>query len=190
MQEGAEEIAQLLQSSPNLGPIVMPTYLRFRDFPGAQELADELKKVKEAQYPYLKATDQGEPSAEQLQAENQQLKQQLQGVGQQLQQAIEAIKTEQIKSQATLEKAQMDNAAKVQVAQINAQRDLQIKELQARLDQIMEVLKMGHDSEEKQADRKHEVALEAAKVAAKPPDLTWRGSNEMPLENPPGGKEV
>jgi hypothetical protein len=53
LQEGASEIGQILQAAPQLMPIIGPTYFRFRDFPGAREVSDLLKKVREKQFPGL-----------------------------------------------------------------------------------------------------------------------------------------
>jgi hypothetical protein len=128
LQQGADEIGQILQAAPQLMPLIGPTYFRFRDFPGAKEIADLLKKMREKQFPGLEPGDEQQgPTPEQAQAlgqENQMLKQQLQQAAQMLQQ-------EQAKQQAMLAKAQMDNQTRLEIERIKAQTDLMLAKLDA-----------------------------------------------------------
>jgi len=196
LQEGAEEIGQMLQAMPNLGPIILPTYLKFRDFPGAKELGDLLTKVRDKQFPGLGDDgEDGQPTIQQATAKVQQLEQQLEQMGAQMQVAIKAIETEQIKTQAQLQaaqmktqadlqKAQMDAEAKVRVAEVKAESDQRLAEMKALLEQILQAQKIAQDTVQNDEDRTHEATMKVADAALAPPDLTWKGANEAPLENP------
>lgn len=180
LQEGAEEIGAMLQAMPNLGPIILPLYLRYRDFPGAKEMGDLLAKVRDKQFPGLTDDKEGPPSPEAAQAKIMQLEQQLQMLGSQMQAAMKALETEQVKTQAGLAKAQMDNAAKVQIAQIEGQYKLALEGIKAELERLSLESKQQHDSVEKQADRQHEAVMAVAEPMLAVPE--FRGSAEVPLE--------
>jgi hypothetical protein len=126
LQEGATEIGGILQAAPALMPIIGPTYFKFRDFPGAKEIADLLKKVREKQFPGLSNEEGEQPSPEQMQAQLQGMKQKMDEMGQQLQMAGKAMETEQAKQQAQMMKAQLDAQT--------AQMELQAKMAQAQLE--------------------------------------------------------
>jgi hypothetical protein len=192
LQEGAEEIGQMLQAMPNLGPIILPTYLKFRDFPGAKELGEMLTKVRDKQFPGLGDDgEDGQPTVQQAQAEVAQLKQQLEMLGAQMQAAVKAIETEQVKTNATLQKAQMetqaglqkaqlDNDAKIQVAKVKAESDQNLAQMKALLEQILQAQKIAHDTVQGDEDRTHEATMKVADAALAPPDLNWKGANDTP----------
>lgn len=121
LQQGEAEIGHILESSPQLMPLIGPTYFKFRDFPGSKEIAELLKKMRAQQFPFLEEKDGEQPDAQQLQATVQQLQQQLQQMQQQLQQAGQIIQTEGVKQH-----------AQVEIAQAKAQADLQAKDLEQR----------------------------------------------------------
>jgi hypothetical protein len=192
LQEGAEEIGQMLQAMPNLGPIILPTYLKFRDFPGAKELGELLTKVRDKQFPGLEGDgEDGQPTVQQAQAETAQLKQQLEQLGAQMQAAVKAIETEQVKQQAMLQKAQLetqaglqkaqlDNEAKVRVAEVKAESDQNLVQMKAMLEQLLQSQKIAHDTVQGEEDRTHEATMKVADAALAPPDLNWKGANETP----------
>lgn len=190
LQEGAEEIGQILQAQPQLMPIIGPLYFRYRDFPGAKEIADLLAKVRDKTMPGLTEGDENQPTIEQAQGKIAQLEQQLQLVSSQLQGAIEAIKTKQAEQQTALAKTQIEADTKLRVAQMDQQTALMLKALEGKLEQILQAQKLGHESEMQASDQSHEAVMTVAESALKPPDLTFRGSTEVPLEMPPGGKEA
>ena len=198
LDEGAEEIGQILQAQPQLMPIIGPLYFKYRDFPGAREIGELLGKMRDKQFPGLVTNEEG-PSPEQMQAQVQGLQQQLQMMQAQLQAAIKAIETEQVKQQATLQKAQMDNQAKLEIAKMEQQTKLLLQGLTAKMDALQAALSHRHDAEEGEAERVHELGLEAAKAEhasaahrsdqehaalSQTADLTWKSANEMPLEAP------
>lgn len=128
LEQGAEEIGQILTASPQLMPLIGPTYFKFRDFPGAREIADLLKKQRAQQFPYLQDDTPGGPPPEVLVP---QLQQQVQQMQQQLAQAADIIKGEQVKQaaqvemerlrvQADLQLQAMKNAATIEVKKIDA----------------------------------------------------------------------
>ena len=114
-------------------------------------------------------------------------------MGAQMQAAVKAIETEQAKRQATLQKAQMetqaglqkaqmDNEAKVRVAEVKAESDQRLAEMKALLEQILQAQKLAQDTVQGDEERTHEATMKVADAALTPPDLTWKGANEAPLE--------
>lgn len=186
LQEGAEEIGQILQSRPELMPLIGPLYFKYRDFPGAKEIGDLLAKVRDKQFPGLSEGEDGKPNPAQAQAEIAQLKQQLEMLGAQMQAAMKAIETEQAKQQTVLQKAQMDNEAKIRVAEIEAQTRMALEQLSARMEEIKAALQIRHEATQKEADRESAEAMTVAKplaeAAVAPAPFT--GPNPEPLEYP------
>jgi hypothetical protein len=188
MQEGAEMIGQILQSRPELMPILGPTWMKYQSWPGARELADLLTKMRDKQFPGLVGGEDGQPSPAQVQQQMEQMGQQMQMMQAQLQAAVQKLETDFVKSQAALQKAemeqqamlqkaQMDNAAKVEVARTQAQSDQTLAELKAQLEGIKAMLQ----SREAEADREHEAALTVAEAALEPPSLEYTGPAETPI---------
>ena len=183
LQEGAEEIGQILQAQPNLMPLIGPLYFKYRDFPGAREIADLLAQVRDKQFPGLKTSDDGQPSIEQAQAQIHALQQQLQMMGSQLQGAIKALETEQVKQQAQMQKAAMDNETKVRIADADNQTKVMIEMLKAKLEEILTAQKQTHETRMKATDQQHEAVMSATATApAAVPDFV--APNPVPLEQP------
>lgn len=183
LEQGADEIGQILQASPELMPLIGPIYFKFRDFPGSTEIAEVLKKVQAQTHPGLDDKE-GEDSIEGLQAKLQQSQaqiQQMQQAGQELQQQIQ---TDQAKQQATMakaqmdaqvetqrlqlefEKAKMDNATKIEVANIAAKSRMSQTELEAaisialdRSKKEQEAFNRAHAADLKHTDLAHQVAM-------------------------------
>ena len=118
LEEGAQEIGQILQAAPGLMPIIGPTYFKFRDFPGAREIADLLKTMRAQQYPFLDH-DKGQNDPAALQAHINSLQQQLQQAQQHLKQAAMELETKQAQQQ-----------AQIDVARLKAEADLAQTRLQ------------------------------------------------------------
>jgi hypothetical protein len=137
MQQGADEIGQILQAAPTLLPIIGDIYFKFRDFPGHTEISERLKKMLPPPVQAMLAEGQA-PDAQQLQQQLSQAQQQMQQLQQQLQQAMQVIETEQAKQQADTQRTQ---------------RDLLLQE--------REFAQADRDREDQQ---RHEMALEAAKA--------------------------
>lgn len=173
LQQGQEELGEML---PNLPPemqvIALPTYMRFRDTPGAKELGDMLAKFRDSKFPGLSKEGDQAPTTEQLQAENQSLKQKGQEVSQQLQMAADQIKTDQAKQQATIQIAQINAAKEIQlqkmkdatsiaVAQINASVKVGMAATEDENEALATGLQHAHEAEQAELDRGHEAALSA-----------------------------
>lgn len=193
LQEGATEIGQILQAAPQLMPIIGPTYFRFRDFPGAKEIADLLKKVREKQFPGLEGNEGQPPQPEQLMAQMEQMGQQMQMMQQQLQGAVQSLETEQAKQQAQILKAQLDAQTRMAQAQLEADTKLRISAadnetklalagMESKLEALLTLLKMEGEREkieeaqekedEREASRQtHEVVMgELGRPAPEPPE--------------------
>lgn len=159
MQEGQEAIGALLEAQPALLPILGPVFFKYSDFPGARELSELLKKLRDKQMPGLTGEDGG-PTPEQAAAQVQQLQQQVQMMGAQLQAAVKAIETEQAKQQATLEKARMDNEARVQISESDNRTAVLIQEMRNSIEQFKALLSAKATAAQAERDRAHETELE------------------------------
>jgi hypothetical protein len=178
LQQGQEEFGALLESMPpEIQVLLLPTYMRFRDSPGAKEAAELLTKFRDGKFPGLAGDENAPPTPEQMQAELQSMKQQGQEMQEQLKGAIEEIKTQQAKQQAQIEAArikaetdiqlaQINNAAKINVAQINAEAKGFAQASEAQTQELATGQEQAFEGQENQEDRAHEVALEVLKQSA------------------------
>jgi rubrerythrin len=116
-----DRIGQILQAAPALMPIIGPTYFKFRDFPGAKEISELLKKVREKEMPGLDAEEGQQPSPDQLKAQIEGMGQQMQQMGQAMQAMQMELQTEQAKQQAQIMKAQLDAQTRMGEAQLDAE---------------------------------------------------------------------
>lgn len=189
LQEGQSEVGEVLQAQPDMMPLIGATYFRFRDFPGAQEIADILKKVRDKQFPGLGDEKGAGPSAEQLGSQLSQAQQQLQVLQQQLQQAMRELETEKAKAEATVQrsvidaqstadKARVDAASAEQVARIKQETEMAIAELRAKFDALQAQL----DREHAMTTQRMGAAHDAGMAAMAPPDLAFRGEADEPLD--------
>lgn len=163
LEQGADEIGQILQAQPQLMPLIGPIYFKFRDFPGAKELSEILKKVRDQQNPAL-GQKEGEEDPAALQAKLQQAGQQNQMLQQQLQQAVQYIKTEQAKQQAAIQQTQQDNAAKIEAERIKAEVQVAIERMREEAETQRLLLEQRFDAIQKALDRQqtHAMAESAA----------------------------
>lgn len=168
LQEGAEEVGKILEAAPELMPIIGPTYFRFRDFPGAKEIADLLKQLREKTHPGLGDT-KDKQSPEQLQAQLAAAQQQMQEMQQVIEQMNKALETDAQKQQAQMAKAQMDNAAKVQiaqednatklaVAQMQAEQKTMLEGIAAQIERQMEAIRHAFETRTHREQMAHEIA--------------------------------
>ena len=166
LEQGATEIGQILQADPALMPIIGPVYFKFKDSPGAREIADLLRKMRDHQFPWL-ADQNGDGQAA---AQLQQAQAQLQQLQQQLAQAADLLKTDAAKQQATIAKAKIDaatsvalqrmkDATQIAVAQIGAEaKGLQLA-TEARNEQIALAAEQQFTAGQAAQDRAHEAGL-------------------------------
>lgn len=173
LQAGAEEIGEILTARPELLPLIGPLYFRYRDFPGAREIADLLREVREKQFPGL---EKKPGTLEALQAENAQLKQQNEQMSQQLREAVERVKTDAAKAAASIQKAQIDQETRLAVAGIDQETKLSVASIEARLKALEGVLERGNERQVASQKIAGDVAKETVKA-----DLTYRGPAETPL---------
>jgi hypothetical protein len=181
LQEGASEIGGILQSAPALMPMIGATYFKFRDFPGAKEIADILKQVREKQFPGLGQEEGAQPSPEQMQAQVQAMQQQMQQMGQQMQAMGQALETEQAKQQAQVLKAQLDAQTAMQKAQLESDTKLRVSAadnetklaiagVESKLEALLTLLKLeaegrkieaqaAHDDEQMARSQMHEASM-------------------------------
>ena len=158
LEQGAQDMGELLSARPELMPILGDLYFRFRDFPGAKEIADRLKKLREKQYPGLGDDEQQGPTPEQAQAQMQAMQQQMQLLQAQLQGAMEQIKTDQAKQQAMLQKAEMDNASRERIAAADNQTKLVLEGIAQKFEALEALLQRSHEQAQSHESMAHETA--------------------------------
>ena len=124
LQAGSDQLGQLMQSDPALVPILSYYWAKFQDWPGHEEVAEDLKKMRP---PQLQGGDDQSPQA--LQQQLAQQAQMLSAVGSQLQDAMQKLQTDAIKQQAMLEKARLDNETRLQEAKLAAEKDIEVQRL-------------------------------------------------------------
>jgi hypothetical protein len=175
LQQGADEVGKLLEAVPNLWPMIGPEYMKFRDFPGHDEIAKILTKVRESEMRKMGIqVDEGEgdqPTVDQAMAEVMQLKQQLQDAQKVIAAAKQERAVETTKQQAQLAKAEADNQSRERVAAMDnqtkvliAQMQLQAKQTEDRLAALEKSLQRRHETQQDHFQAAHEVGLEAAKA--------------------------
>lgn len=184
MEMVAEELGAILQARPELMPLIGPEYFRHRDFPGAHDIADNLLKLRNQQYPFLEENAEGGPSPEQLQAQVQQMGQQMQALQQQLQQMNQVIETDHVKAQATLQGKAMDIASKERIAGLEMETKKVIAAMESKQEEILALLKARSDDQQADKDVGREVTKKAAEAALMP--KPYAGSVGRDLAAPTG----
>lgn len=165
LQQGADEMGQILQAAPEMMMLIGDLYFRYRDFPSARAVAERMKKVIAQKSPGLIDEEGQEPSPEQMKAMLTAAQQRMQELQAQLQAAAEELKTEQAKQQATLQKAEMDNQTRTAVAQLTEQTRKAIEGMKAEVDLQIERMKIQAQADQAAQDRLHERALKRVDVA-------------------------
>jgi hypothetical protein len=173
LQEGADEIGQILQAAPQLLPLIGPIYFRFRDFPGAREIADLLKQQRAQMFPYLAEDESQGPPPEVLVP---QLQQQLQQLQQQLAQAADVIKGEQVKQQAQVQVEQVKQQTQLEVEQLKQQTQLELESLKARTDLQIQAMKNDAQLEAKRIEAMAQGMRIDPAVAAVAASEAWQGA--------------
>lgn len=132
-QEAAEFFQQVIQSQPQLMQVAGDLMFKYMDFPGAQALAERIKKTIP---PQLLDDNEQDPQVMALQQENEALKQQLTAVAAQVEDKQAEL---QIKAQDTAVKAQADQSknqievAKLELDRQKAAQDYEIKRAELAL---------------------------------------------------------
>ena len=164
LQAGADEIGHLLAQQPDLFPIMGPIYLKFRDFPGSEQMADDAYAWRAAQFPGV--FDQDEQSPEAIRAQMIQLKRQNMQMKQQMQQMQQEIQTDAVKAKATLEKAQIDAGSRTQVAQIESQFEVIVQKLKDEADRREQTMEQAFKAQMEALERRHEMLMLREKNAS------------------------
>ena len=162
--ESFDMMTSVLQTSPNLLPMIGDIFFRNSDLAGADQLAERFKKMLP---PQLQDQDEGDPATQvqALQAKLQQMDQNhkaLNAYAQKLEKEKEGRVIEnqfksqiaQMQEQSRQEIVRMQEATKLAVAQINASKDAN----QAFAEQEISQYKIMHDAA-------HDVALQSADQA-------------------------
>lgn len=176
MEAGQAFLTEVIGAQPDLMGVVGDLVFKFRDEPGAKEIAERLKKTIAASHPGL--LDDKEGSAEQAQAQVQALTQQNQQMQQQLQQAGQIIQTKQVEQQAKVQIAQiqaqvemakiqmqqhiaeMNNAGKIEVSRISAAKDTLNAQAAAAEEEKSTGLKIAAEMANAEVDRMHEQRMQ------------------------------
>jgi len=184
-QESFDMMTSVLQSSPNLLPMIGDIFFRNSDVAGADQLAERFKKMLP---PNLQDNDANDPEAkaQALQAQLVQAQQHLQAINayaQQLEKEKEGkvieqqgkVQMVQVQEQSRQAIVKMQEATKLAVAQINASKDAnegiadrEIQQYQILHDSAHEVAMQAQDQQHEQAmaQQAHQQALEQGQQAA------------------------
>ena len=164
LQAGADEIGHILSQQPDLMPIIGPIYFRFRDFPGSEEIADDLRALRDVQHPGVFDEQEATPEqiklmAQRMKRENMQLKQQLQG-------AVKQLETDAVKTKAGLQKAQIDAQSRAQVAELEGKLELMVQQAKDEADRREQALDQVFEAKMKQLEQLHERQMQREKSAS------------------------
>ncbi|HSV93850.1 MAG TPA: hypothetical protein VLH81_12280, partial [Desulfobacterales bacterium] len=172
-REAASDFADTLVSlGPQIFAALGPMVVRLKNLgPIGDEIAKKLEKM---QPPELRdqPADGAPPDPAALQAQMMQMGQQIQQMQQALAEAQRLLDTEAAKQQAAVERARIDAQSAVQIAAIREESARKIAEINAQAKLAAEGIKadttllksdgeMGHESEENDEDRSHEMAMAA-----------------------------
>jgi len=126
VEQGADELAQILQTSPNLMPLIGDLYFKYRDFPGHLEIAKRMKKMAPPEI----RDDEEAPDPQQLLAQMEQMKaesgQMIEQMTAQMQEMTQTIEQKVIEQQGALQKAQIEAQARIEVARIQAEAQVRV----------------------------------------------------------------
>jgi len=183
VEQGADELAQVLQTSPNLMPLIGDLYFKYRDFPGHLEIARRLKKMAP---PEVREDDQ-ELDPQQLLAQLEQMKaesgQMIEQMTKQMEEMTKTIEGKVIEQQALLQKAQIEAQARVQVAEIQAQAQMAVINQKTTSGDLKAQLSSETTLLAKQRDTDAKMQLELLKQIAKQQQQARESANVSPTVN-------
>jgi hypothetical protein len=129
VEQGADELGQVLQASPNLMPLIGDLYFKYRDFPGHLEIAKRLKKMAPPEI----RDEHEEIDPQQVLAQMEQMKaetgQIIEQMTAQMQEMTKTIEQKVIEQQGAIQKAQIDAQARVEVARIQADAQMRVADV-------------------------------------------------------------
>lgn len=141
LEHGAEFMQAVLEKMPQFLPILGDILFRYRDDPGAKEIADRLVKLREKTMPGLGETGpEGQMPPEQMQAALEAQKQQIEQMGMQMQMMAKELENDRLKHQTTLQKAQMDNTSRERESARDNQTAIIVAKIQAAIQQELKRL--------------------------------------------------
>ena len=183
VEQGADELAQVLQASPNLMPLIGDLYFKYRDFPGHLEIARRLKKMAP---PEVREDDQ-ELDPQQLMAQLEQIKaesgQMIEQMTKQMEEMTKTIEGKVIEQQALLQKAQIEAQARVQVAEIQAQAQMAVINQKTTSGDLKAQLSSETTLLAKQRDTDAKMQLELLKQIAKQQQQMRESASVSPTVN-------
>jgi len=183
VEQGADELAQVLQASPNLMPLIGDLYFKYRDFPGHLEIARRLKKMAP---PEVREDDQ-ELDPQQLLAQVEQIKaesgQMIEQMTKQMEEMTKTIEGKVIEQQALLQKAQIEAQARVQVAEIQAQAQMAVINQKTTSGDLKAQLSSETTLLAKQRDTDAKMQLELLKQIAKQQQQMRESASVSPTVN-------
>lgn len=114
-QEAAQEMVEMIRAVPDMAATVMPQLVKNLDWPGADDLADEIEKQKEGKLPpeAQKAMEDMKQQIAKLTEENQKLK------------TDQSVDMAKVQSQDQLGKTKLSNEYQLGLAKIRAEQNLQ-----------------------------------------------------------------
>ena len=162
MQQGQETFGPLMEHMPpEIQVMLLPTWLKFQDTPGAKEAAEFLTKYRDSKFPGLSGGKDEQPTAEQLQAKVQGMEQAGQQLQQQLQAAGDQIKTDQAKQQAQIKIAQINSDKEIQLQRMRDATSIAVAEINARSKGVLSAQEALHESIALADQQAHELGMQA-----------------------------
>lgn len=145
-QEAVASQIALVGAFPQVFPLIGDQIVRNMDWPGANEIADRLKRAVPPQV--LVGEDQGDPASQLAQAQQQlaALTQQHMQVTQALQQANQIIQTKQIEQQGKMNIEQLKVEAQITIAEIEAKTQSALQRAKLENDMWTELHSTAHET--------------------------------------------
>lgn len=158
LQEGSDEMGQIMQAEPNLVPIIGPEYFRYRDFPGAKLIAKLLKKMRDHQFPFLRDEKDTPTAAEQLQQAEAAMKE----MNAQLQDVTKALETDREKYKAQVAIEYLKQEAEKHIQAMKNAAAIEMKKIDALIKGV--VLDKTAENEARALQEEHDAAAEQTGV--------------------------
>ena len=184
VEQGAAQLAGIMDKDPELGVVLAPIFLRFQEGPGMKEAAELAKEYRDRKFGPMGGSKDGRPDPAELEAKLKAAEgkmQQMEQAGMELQKQVDTdqakqaamlqkaqidAEIEKLRIQADIERARMDNAARVQVAEIAASAKIDAEQIAAKVALILQEAKNAeedkerrHEAEISHGDRAHDVAM-------------------------------
>lgn len=169
LQEGQAEIGKVLEAAPDLMPMIGDLYYRYRDFPGAQEIADRLEKIRKQRFPGLGDDEEPGLSLDQAKMKLQEQGQQIQQLQAGYEQAIRQLQADSLKLQADLLKTRETNASREAIAELKAHVDLEIAKLRESVKVSEGTEQRIHEKDRDAMESAHELGMAAVTSIPGPP---------------------